>query len=186
MDKFLLVGLGNPGEKYQDTRHNIGFKIIDSLSNKFNTSFNIDKYGHVAKIKIKGHQVFLLKPLTFMNLSGGAVRYHLLKNKIKIENLLIISDDLHLPFGKIKIKGQGTAGGHNGHKDIIQKLGTKCYARLKFGIGNKFNLGDQSKHVLSDFSKEEKLVIFDFINLTLDAMINFCTLGLNKTMTNLN
>ena len=100
--------------------------------------------------------------------------------------VLIVSDDLHLPFGKIKIKGQGTAGGHNGHKDIIQKLGTKCYARLKFGIGNKFNLSDQSKYVLSDFSKEEKLVIFDFINLTLDAMINFCTLGLNKTMTNLN
>ena len=186
MDKFLLAGLGNPGEKYKETRHNIGFEIIDALCSNFETSFELAKHGYVASIKIKGRQVFLLKPTTFMNLSGRAVKYYLFKNKIKLENLLVVSDDLHLPFGKIKIKRKGSDGGHNGHKDIIKELETQYYARLKFGVSNKFISGNQSKYVLSPFQSEERSIINDFINVSVDAMINFCTLGIEKTMAEFN
>jgi len=186
MDKFLLVGLGNPGEKYQENRHNIGFKIADFISSKYDASFETMKYGDIANFKIKGRIIYLLKPSTFMNLSGNAVRYYLLKNKIKVSNLLIFSDDLHLPFGKIRIRGKGADGGHNGHKDVIEKLSTSCYARLKFGVGNNFNPGEQSKYVLSNWSKEETIELNNFIELAVDAISNFCILGLDSTMSKFN
>ena len=186
MDKFLVVGLGNPGKEYENTRHNIGFKIVDSLTNHFHTSFESAKLGHVAQFKIKGHMVIVLKPTTFMNLSGKAVRYYLLSNKIKINQLLVISDDLNLPFGKIKIKQKGSHGGHNGHKDIITTLNTSHYSRLKFGIDNNFNIGQQSKYVLNAWSEEEENNLEIFINTSVDAIINFCTLGVDKTMSAFN
>jgi len=186
MDKFLLVGLGNPGEQYQEHKHNIGFKIADVLAKRFKTPFKIVKHGELSEFKIKGHQIYLLKPATFMNLSGKAVRYHMLDNKIKLTNLLIISDDLHLPFGTIRIKGKGSDGGHNGHKDIIEKLRDSNYPRLRFGIDNKFKKGEQSTYVLSNWSKEERVKINIFIDLAVDAIINFCILGLAPTMSEFN
>ena len=186
MDKFLLVGLGNPGEKYQENRHNVGFKIADSLANKYNANFDNVKHGDLTTFKIKGRSIFLLKPSTFMNLSGNAVRYYLLKHKVKITNLLIFSDDLHLPFGKIRFRGKGADGGHNGHKDIIEKLGMSNYARLKFGVDNNFNSGQQSRYVLSDWSSEEKIKLNEFINLSTEAISNFCILGLDDTMSKYN
>ena len=186
MDKFLLVGLGNPGEKYQENRHNIGFKIADSISIKHTAPFATMKYGDMSNFRIKGRTIYLLKPSTFMNLSGSAVRYYLLKHKIKVSNLLIFSDDLHLPFGKIRIKGKGADGGHNGHKDVVEKLATSQYARLKFGVGSNFNPGEQSKYVLSDWSKQETIKLHNFIELAVDAISNFCILGLDRTMSKFN
>tara|TARA_B100000902_G_scaffold380564_1_gene416115 strand:+ start:1025 stop:1585 length:561 start_codon:yes stop_codon:yes gene_type:complete len=186
MNRLLVVGLGNPGEKYKETRHNIGFKIMDCLCGDYAGKFTAYKYGDYAKIKIKGKSVHLLKPNTFMNLSGHAVRYYLLKHKIKTRNLLIVADDLHLPFGTIKLKPKGSAGGHNGHKDIINKLDTVLYPRLRFGVGNQFAQGGQSRYVLSNWSIEESLQIDKFINLAVDIISNFCTLGIDATMTEYN
>ena len=186
MNKFLVVGLGNPGQKYQENRHNIGFKIVDSLAKRYNTSFETDRYGDISMITIKGRQLFLLKPSTFMNLSGKSVRHHLIKNKIKLINLLVIADDLHLPFGVMKLKGKGSDGGHNGHKDIINTLNTLVYSRIKFGIDNNFFSGGQSRYVLSDWSEEEQQQLDIFIKTSVDAIINFCILGLDKTMSQFN
>ena len=186
MDKFLLVGLGNPGEKYQENRHNIGFKIADAIAKQHDVSFDNVKHGDLATLKIKARSIFLLKPSTFMNLSGNAVRYHLLTNKIKIKNILIFSDDLHLPFGKIRFRGKGADAGHNGHKDIIDKLGTSNYARLKFGVDNNFKPGQQSRYVLSDWSSEETMKLNDFIDVSVEAISNFCILGLDNTMSKYN
>lgn len=186
MDKFLLVGLGNPGEKYQKNRHNIGFRIADAFAKKYNSAFETIKHGDMSTLKIKGRSVWLLKPSTFMNLSGNAVRYYLLKHKIKINNLLIFTDDLHIPFGKIRFRSKGSDGGHNGHKSIIQMLGDSNYPRLKCGIGNNFKTGEQSKYVLSDWSVEEEEQLNDFIDLAVDAITNFCILGINETMSKYN
>ena len=186
MDKFLLVGLGNPGEKYHDTKHNIGFKIANVLVSRFQSDFKPVKYGELAVFKIKGHQIYVLKPSTFMNLSGKAVRHHMLHNKIKLNNLLVFTDDLHLPFGKIRLKGKGSDGGHNGHKDIIEKLSTSDYSRLRFGIDNKFQKGNQSNYVLSNWTGEESIQLDNFIDLAVDAIVNFCILGLDNTMSQFN
>ncbi len=186
MKKFLVVGLGNIGENYHYTRHNIGFDIVNYLSRHFESDFEEVKYGSVSRLKIKGHLIIILKPNTFMNLSGKAVQYHLHKNKLTIDNLLIVSDDIHLPFGKIKIKRKGSDGGHNGHKDIINKLNTSNYARLKFGVGNNFSSGSQSKYVLSQWNKEEKEMLESFIKSSTNIIINFCTLGIDKAMSDYN
>ena len=186
MHKFLLIGLGNPGDKYQNTRHNIGFRISDALCVRFESEYQSDKYGDLAQFKIKGHQVFVLKPNTFMNLSGKAVRYYLGLKMININNLLIIADDLHLPFGSIKLRRKGSAGGHNGHQDIINKLHTSNYCRLKFGIGTNFHSGAQSQYVLGEWSQEEKTGLENFINLSVDAIVNFCNLGVDKAMADFN
>lgn len=186
MDKFLLIGLGNPGQKYLDTRHNIGFRIVDALCERFQSSFELDKYGFLSQFNIKGHQIFVLKPNTFMNLSGKAARYYLQLKKIKIANLLVISDDLHLPFGKIKIRRKGSDGGHNGHKDIIQKLNTSNYCRLKFGIDGNFKAGEQSQYVLNTWTQQEQQMLESFINVGVDAITNFCTLGVDEAMAKFN
>ena len=186
MNKFLVVGLGNPGQKYQDTRHNVGFKIIDRLVKIKQGIFEIDKHGEKAVLKIRGQQVIAFKPHTFMNLSGKAVNYHLIKNKINTDNLLVVTDDIHLPFGQFKIKRKGSDGGHNGHKDIIEKIKTSCYPRLKFGVGDDFNTGGQSRYVLSNWSKKEEILLDNLVNHSVDAIINFCTLGVDNTMLKFN
>ena len=186
MEKFLIVGLGNPGEKYIGTRHNIGFSILNHLAEQFNLAFNSEKNGHVAIWKFKGRTIYLLKPSTFMNLSGKAVRYYLNKYKIQIDNLLIISDDLHLPLGVIRIKRKGTDGGHNGHKDIIEKLATSYYPRLKFGVGNNFLPGKQSNYVLEPWHKDELDRINSLIINSINAICDFCWRGVDETMRNHN
>ncbi|MAZ58212.1 MAG: aminoacyl-tRNA hydrolase [Flavobacteriales bacterium] len=186
MDKLLIVGLGNPGVGYQETRHNIGFKIIDYLADKFDLIFKNQKHGLISSFQYKGRTITLMKPSTFMNLSGKAVRYHLVKNKIKITNLLIVSDDLHLPFGSIKVKRKGSDGGHNGHKDIIDKLESSNYSRLKFGIGNDFLVGKQSNYVLDMWSEKECDVLNNLIEKSSKAVLSFCTVGIELTMKNFN
>ena len=184
--KYLIIGLGNPGEEYIGTRHNIGFDILDYLSNQFQTDFTVDKYGSIANFKIKGRTVFLLKPSTFMNLSGKSVRYHLLANKIKIDNLLVVSDDLHLSFGTIRFKRKGSDGGHNGHKDIIEKLHQNTYPRLKFGIGNDFYQGQQSQYVLDKWSIQESELLNKLIVKCSNSIVTFCTLGIDEAMKEFN
>ena len=186
MDKLLIVGLGNPGLDYQETRHNIGFKIIDYLAKKFDVTFENQKHALISSFQYKGRTIILMKPSTIMNLSGKAVRYHLVKNKINMTNVLIVSDDLHLPFGSMKIKRKGSDGGHNGHKDIIEKLESSNYARLKFGIGNDFLVGQQSNYVLNIWSKNECNLLNNLINESSEAVLSFCTLGLELTMKNFN
>ena len=186
MQKFLVAGLGNPGEDYKNSRHNIGFKILDSISMKYRFSFETLKKGELAEIKIKGKQIFFLKPSTYMNLSGKAVNYYMLKKNIPIHNLLIVTDDLHLDFGRIKIKTKGRDGGHNGHKSIIETLRSSEYARLKFGIGDLFKQGDQSKYVLSKWSNQELLDLSGCIDKATNAIISFCVDGPKQTMNNFN
>ncbi|MAQ70379.1 MAG: aminoacyl-tRNA hydrolase [Flavobacteriales bacterium] len=186
MNKLLIVGLGNPGLDYQETRHNIGFKIVDYLAENFDVPFENQKYSLTSSFKHKGRIITLMKPSTFMNLSGKAVRYHLDKNKIRINNLLIISDDLHLPFGSIKIKRKGSDGGHNGHKDIIEKLDSSNYSRLKFGIGNDFLVGQQSNYVLDIWSEAERDLLNNLIDKSSKAVLSFCTAGIELTMKNFN
>src|SRR5690554_946255 len=141
--KYLIVGLGNPGVKYENTRHNIGFKVVEAFAKEREATFETIKLGDVAKAKWKGRHVILLKPSTFMNLSGKAVNYYLQKEKINPENLLVITDDLALPFGKLRMKAKGSDGGHNGLKDIQAVLNTTQYARLRFGVGAEFSKGKQ-------------------------------------------
>ena len=186
MNKFLIVGLGNPGENYKETRHNIGFKILDHLADQFVISWNNDKHGLICFFQHKGRKIYLLKPSTFMNLSGKAVRYHLAQQNIKIANLLVVSDDLHLPFGKIKIKRKGSDGGHNGHKDIIEKLNQNNYSRLKFGIGNDFPAGSQSDYVLDKWSEAEIKLLDDLIIISSNTVLSFCTSGPDQTMKHFN
>ena len=156
MNKFLIVGLGNIGEKYVNTRHNIGFSIVETLAKKENTSFENEKLGAIAKFKFKGRIFILLKPATFMNLSGKAVNYWISKEKIPINNVLVICDDLNLPFGTIRLKGKGSDGGHNGLKDTQDKLQTTTYNRFRFGISDSFGKGRQVDYVLGEWDEGEK------------------------------
>jgi PTH1 family peptidyl-tRNA hydrolase len=184
--KFLLVGLGNPGAEYEDTRHNIGFSVLEALAKKHDGLFSLDRGAHKASIKLRGKQVVLIKPTTYMNLSGKAVNYWLQKEQISKENLLVITDDLALPFGKIRLKGAGSDGGHNGLKDIQQTLQTTAYARLRFGIGSDFPKGRQSDYVLGKWDKEEQVTLNERIALAVEACEAFCTIGLQLAMTNCN
>ena len=154
--KFLIVGLGNPGFEYENTRHNIGFKVLDALAELSNTSFKEERHAKVTVVKNKGRSFYLVKPTTFMNLSGKAVNYWLQQYKIDYKNLLVITDDIALPFGALRLRGKGSDGGHNGLKDIQAVLGRSDYARLKFGVGNDFARGRQADYVLSEWSSEEE------------------------------
>ncbi len=156
MKKFLIVGLGNLGDKYQDTRHNIGFKILDSLAEKEDVIFETKKLGDISRFRYKGRTFILLKPNTYMNLSGKAVKYWLTIEKISLENVFVLTDDLNLSFGTIRIKGQGSAGGHNGLTNINEVLQTQNYARLRFGIGSEYNKGNQIDHVLGSWDETER------------------------------
>src|SRR5574344_327091 len=167
--KYLIVGLGNIGAEYQETRHNMGFMILDAFAKASNIAFETKRYGDVAETRVKNKQLLLLKPSTYMNLSGNAVKYWMDKENIPLENVLVLVDDLALPLGTIRIKGKGSDAGHNGLKNIAQMLGTQNYARLRFGIGNDFPRGMQVDFVLSRFSPEEKKILTERIDIAIEA-----------------
>ncbi len=172
-----MVGLGNPGIEYAHTRHNIGFDVLDYLAAQVEAFFSSERLGHVARIKIRGKQVILLKPSTFMNLSGKAVNYWMQAEHIPIENVLVITDDLALPTGTIRIRMKGSDGGHNGLKSINEILNTTNYARLRFGVGNNFFKGQQADYVLSGWPDEDKKLVDERIVLSSDAIRTFIAAG---------
>lgn len=184
--KFLVVGLGNIGAEYQDTRHNIGFTILDAFAEASNVVFESKRYGAVAQMRLKNQQLVLLKPSTYMNLSGEAVRYWMQKEKIELDHLLVVVDDLALPFGTIRLRGKGADGGHNGLKNINALLGSQNYARLRFGIGNDFPEGAQVDYVLGPLTKEEQDILPDRAKQAVGAIKAFCLSGLSFAMTNYN
>lgn len=186
MKKFLIVGLGNIGPEYVGTRHNIGFMIADKLVSDAGGTLSSCRYGDMAKIRVKNCQLLVLKPSTFMNLSGVAVKYWMNKEKLPLENLLVLVDDLALPFGKIRLRGSGSDAGHNGLKNIACELGTLNYARLRFGIGNDYAPGAQIKFVLGTFEEEERKDLPARIEVAADAVRDFCLAGLAHAMTNFN
>lgn len=184
--KFLIVGLGNPGVKYAETRHNIGFKVVDAIANELGGVFTLGRQAETAEVKFKGRTLMLIKPTTFMNLSGKAVNYWMQAGNIPRENLLVITDDLALPFGKLRMKGKGSDGGHNGLKDIQATLNSQDYARLRFGVGSDFHKGQQVDYVLGEWSEEERKTLQERIQTATEFIKGFATIGLNLTMTNLN
>lgn len=186
MKKFLIVGLGNIGEKYDNTRHNIGFKIVDAFVKENEEKFSTEKLGDLAKLRVKGKTVFVLKPNTYMNLSGKAVLYWMKKENILIENVLIITDDLNIDFGKVRIKGRGSAGGHNGLKDIQDKLNTGSYPRFRFGVGADYRKGGQVDFVLGKWSDEEESALIERIPTSVKAIHSFINAGLSNTMNEFN
>ena len=186
MKKFLIVGLGNIGDKYQDTRHNIGFKILDSLAEKENVIFETKKLGDISRFRYKGRTFILLKPNTYMNLSGKAVKYWQTIEKIPLENVFVLTDDLNLSFGTIRIKGQGSAGGHNGLTNINEVLQTQNYARLRFGIGSEYNKGNQIDHVLGNWDATELETLDERIEKSTKAISSFALAGLANTMNTFN
>ena len=186
MKKFLIVGLGNIGEKYENTRHNIGFKVLDHLARQENILFETQKLGDIAQYKLKGRTFILLKPSTYMNLSGKAVLYWLTKENITLENLLVITDDLNLPFGSIRVKTKGSDGGHNGLKDIQEKLNTTNYNRFRFGISDAFSKGKQIDYVLGEWSDEENDKLKERLNISIELIKSFALSGINNTMNTFN
>lgn len=185
-NKFLIVGLGNIGAEYVNTRHNIGFKIVDFLARKEGVNFETVKLGSLAEYKFKGRTFLLLKPNTYMNLSGKAVQYWMDKENIPLENILVITDDLNLSFGAIRIKPKGSDGGHNGLKNINLVLNTQNYTRFRFGISDEFKKGKQIDYVLGDWDDAEKAVLPERLELASDIIKSFGTAGLEITMTTFN
>lgn len=186
MKKYLIVGLGNIGDEYKNTRHNIGFKVLDFLAEKEGLTFETIKLGDVTTYKFKGRTFILLKPSTYMNLSGKAVLYWLTKEKIPLDNLLIITDDLNLPFGSIRLKTKGSDGGHNGLKDIQDKLQTTNYNRFRFGISDAFSKGRQVDYVLGDWTDEENKNLSERLGKSVELIKSFGTAGINITMNTFN
>ena len=181
-NKFLIVGLGNIGFKYEKTRHNIGFRIIDSLSSEKNITLEESKLGKLGILDYAGKKMFLLKPSTLMNLSGKSVRYWMKKKNIEITNILILTDDLNLDFGNIKLKRKGSDGGHNGLKDIENCLKTPDYPRLRFGIGDKKSTSDKVKFVLGNFSKNEEQKICKSLKICNEIIFSYVRNGIDNTM----
>ena len=186
MKKFLIVGLGNIGAEYVNTRHNIGFKVLDYLAKKENLDFQTVKLGSLAEYKFKGRSFFLLKPNTYMNLSGKAVQYWMEKENIPLENLFVITDDLNLPFGTIRIKPKGSDGGHNGLKNINLVLNTNQYSRFRFGISDEFKKGRQVDYVLGEWNDHEKEALPERLETASEIIKSFGTAGLENTMTSFN
>lgn len=184
--KFLIVGLGNIGAEYAFTRHNAGFMVLDRLAAQNNLEFKLDRHAYVTELKHKGKQIYLVKPTTYMNLSGKAVNYWMQALKIPIENVLIICDDLALPFGKLRMKMKGSHGGQNGLRNIEEVLKSANYARLRFGIGSDFFRGAQVNYVLSPFSEPEMAELVGRLDKANDMILSFCTQGIEKTMTYFN
>lgn len=184
--KYLLVGLGNVGTEYDGTRHNIGFRVLDALAEASNISFEDKRYGFVGKGRIKNAEVVLLKPSTFMNLSGNAVRYWLNQEKIEPENMLIICDDIALPVGKLRMKPAGSDGGHNGLKHIASVLCSQQFARLRFGVGNDFPRGGQCDFVLGQFDPEDADVLTEKVGQAVEAIKAFCLSGIQFAMNHYN
>lgn len=184
--KYLIVGLGNIGPEYRETRHNIGFMTVDALAEELGTTFKDGRYGFTASLSIKGRQVILLKPSTFMNLSGNAVRYWMQKENVSLENVLIVADDLALPFGTLRLKGKGSDAGHNGLKHIAATLGTQNYARLRFGIGNEFPRGGQIDYVLGHFTEDDLKTMEERLKTAGEIIKSFCLAGIDITMNQYN
>ena len=186
MAKFLIVGLGNIGPEYQNTRHNIGFMIVDAFAQSVNAEWQDKRYGFVAKCRVKSAEMVLLKPSTYMNLSGNAVRYWLQQEKIPVENMLVLVDDLNLPFGTIRIRKKGSNGGHNGLGNIQSVLGSDAYASVRFGIGNEYTRGAQINFVLGKWTAEEEQQISDRLKVTTELIPSFCLAGIDRTMNQFN
>ncbi|AUS07259.1 aminoacyl-tRNA hydrolase [Tamlana carrageenivorans] len=186
MKKFLIVGLGNIGDKYENTRHNIGFKILDFFADKEALTFETQKLGDICTYKLKGRTFIFLKPNTYMNLSGKAILYWLTKEKIPLENLLVITDDLNLPFGSIRVKTKGSDGGHNGLKDTQDKLNTTKYNRFRFGISDTFSKGSQVDYVLGEWTPEESNQLKERLEKSVELIKSFGLAGINNTMNSFN
>ena len=184
--KYLIVGLGNIGSEYENTRHNIGFRVLDALAKASNLIFTDGRYGATCELRVKGRTLVLLKPSTYMNLSGNAVRYWLQKENIPIENLLIVVDDIALPFGTLRLKPQGSDAGHNGLKNIAQLLGTQNYSRLRFGIGNDYPKGGQIDYVLGHFPEEQLQQMPELLDRAAEIIKSFCLAGIQLTMNQYN
>lgn len=184
--KYLITGLGNIGDEYRDTRHNIGFMVLDALAKASNIVFKDGRYGATATLSIKGRQLILLKPSTYMNLSGNAVRYYMQKEKIPLENLLVVVDDLALEFGDLRLKPKGSDAGHNGLKHIASILGTQKYSRLRFGIGNDYPRGKQIDFVLGKFEDEDLNKMDERLETAGEIVKSFCLAGINITMNQFN
>ncbi|MDX1762008.1 MAG: aminoacyl-tRNA hydrolase [Christiangramia sp.] len=186
MKKFLIVGLGNIGPKYENTRHNIGFKILDELAREKEVTFETQKLGDVATFKFKGRTFIMLKPSTYMNLSGKAVNYWMQKEKIALENLLVVTDDLNLPFGTLRLKTKGSDGGHNGLKDIQSQLNTTKYNRFRFGISDEFSKGNQVNYVLGEWDEHEESKLPERLKTSTELILSFGTAGVSNTMNTFN
>jgi len=186
MKKYLIAGLGNIGAEYVNTRHNIGFKILEHLARQEGLNFETAKLGAVTEYKIKGRTLILLKPNTYMNLSGKAIKYWLEKENIPRENLLVVTDDLNIPFGTIRIKPRGTDGGHNGLKSIQQLLGNSDYPRFRFGISDEFKKGQQISYVLGEWGDDEKAKLPERLDKAVEAIRSFTLAGLADTMSSFN
>lgn len=184
--KYLIVGLGNIGAEYEGTRHNIGFRIADALAKSADATFATERYGDIARMRVKNAQLVVLKPSTYMNLSGQAVRYWKEKENIELKNILVLVDDIALPFGAIRLKGNGSDAGHNGLKNIALMLGTQDYPRLRFGIGNDYPRGGQIDYVLGHFSLNERQMLPVRVDVAVDAVKAFCLSGLDFAMCNFN
>ncbi len=182
MNKFLIVGLGNIGDEYSNTRHNIGFMVLDTIAKENNIKYTTSRLADVAEYKYKGKTLVLVKPSTYMNLSGKAVNYWLQAEKIPVENLLVITDDIALPLGSLRMKSKGSDGGHNGLKNIQETLNTDNYARLRFGVGNEFFKGKQVEYVLGKWKSEEEKLLETRIKLAVEMIQGFATIGLQRTM----
>ncbi len=186
MKKFLIVGLGNIGDEYAETRHNIGFKVLDKLANKKEFSFETVKLGDVGIYKLKGRSILCLKPSTYMNRSGKAIKYWMDKEKIPLENILVITDDINLPFGTIRVKTKGSDGGHNGLKDTQEYLQTTKYNRFRFGVGSDFGKGRQVEYVLGKWNEEENLIMEERLNKSQELIDSFVLSGISRTMNQFN
>ncbi len=186
MNKYLIVGLGNPGDEYSGTRHNTGFMVLDAFAKASNIIFEDRRYGFVGETTLKGRKIILLKPTTYMNLSGNAVRYWMNKENILIENLLVVVDDISLGLGALRLKGSGSDGGHNGLGNIQSVIGTKQYARLRVGVGNDFPKGMQVEWVLGKYNEEEMSVLGPSINVAVEEIKSFVLAGINITMNQYN
>ena len=186
MKKFLIVGLGNIGNEYENTRHNIGFKVLDFMARDLDIQFETVKLGDISTYRLKGRTLILLKPSTFMNLSGKAVKYWMEKEKISLENVLIITDDINLPYGSIRLKTKGSDGGHNGLKDIQAKLNTTKYNRYRFGIGADFGKGRQVNYVLGEWNEEETSKLPERLEKSVELVKSFVLAGIERTMNTFN
>ncbi len=184
--KFLIVGLGNPGFQYENTRHNIGFKVLDRLAILSNHTFGSARYGEVCEIMLRGRRLILVKPNTFMNLSGKSVAYWMQKKKVNQDNLLVVTDDISLPFGIMRMRKKGSSGGHNGLNNIQLELGHNTYARLRFGVGDNFAIGNQADYVLSKFTDQEQDLLDEKIEISTDMIQSFTTQGIDRTMSDFN
>ncbi|MEI6575362.1 MAG: aminoacyl-tRNA hydrolase [Bacteroidota bacterium] len=184
--KYLIIGLGNIGEEYENTRHNIGFTVLDALAQDRSVTFSSDRYGAVANFHFKGRQFVMVKPSTYMNLSGKAVRYWMQKENVEAANILVVTDDIDLDLGTIRLRASGSGGSHNGLNHIIETLGNNEFPRLRFGIGKDYPRGMQVDYVLGKWSRSEEAIILKRIPIAVEAVISFAAQGVARTMNDFN